>query len=381
MIYKLEKDEYKVILPLFSELHSSIPVKSILSATFSEIWVDSKISPKTAFLWDNSTRFYLAGYENNEEFNQSLKTLLIETIFPEAVKNNLFFYRVYFTSNKWQTRIYEMFKEKFPVIKGRRFCTFNHKRVIDWKKQINSNELSMENINELLLAKTNLKNLDMLIDAIKSRWNSINAFISSGFGYCLVKDQEKIVCWCIAEDISQNNCGIAIETVQEHQRQGFAAFTASAFIEDCLLRNKTPHWDCWDDNIAAITTAEKVGFEKLVDYPVFFGAFDESATFLILGNHFYQLKRYKRAAEWFEEVIKVGKASSVEFFNAACAWTLAGESEIAVRNLHKAIDEGWTDLEHLINDADLKGLHHTKDWKGILKRLQTKLKEEQLTTS
>ncbi|MFQ5891227.1 MAG: hypothetical protein ACE5HW_00345, partial [Candidatus Methanofastidiosia archaeon] len=56
--------------------------------------------------------------------------------------------------------------------------------------------------------------------------------------------------------------------------------------------------------------------------------------------------------------------------NIACSFALAGKSDTAIMYLNKAIDNGWTDIEHMRKDEDLKSLHETKGWKELLSKLQ-----------
>lgn len=54
---------------------------------------------------------------------------------------------------------------------------------------------------------------------------------------------------------------------------------------------------------------------------------------------------------------------------AACAWALEASPDLAFRNLKKALDAGWTDLERMEGDASLEGLRQHKTWKELLSRL------------
>ena len=101
-------------------------------------------------------------------------------------------------------------------------------------------------------------------------WPSIERFVK--FGISLVTEG-RIVCWCTSEYVSKGKCGIGIETLQEHRRRGLATIAASAFVEHCWARRIKSYWECDAENIASRRVAEKVGFTKELDYPIYYGKF------------------------------------------------------------------------------------------------------------
>lgn len=100
-------------------------------------------------------------------------------------------------------------------------------------------------------------------------------FRRAGFGFC-AHDAGTIMCWCTAEYVSEGRCGIGIETVPAYQGRGFAALTASAFVEHCAGLGVVSHWDSWSGNLASVAVAEKLGFRKIETYHVFVGSFGEA---------------------------------------------------------------------------------------------------------
>ncbi len=91
--------------------------------------------------------------------------------------------------------------------------------------------------------------------------SSTQAYFKGGFGCAAVFD-EAAVCWCTAEYVSDNRCGIGIETVADHQGNGIA--TASRFVQMALDRQCAPHWECDGTNQASRSIAEKLGFRNPV---------------------------------------------------------------------------------------------------------------------
>lgn len=100
-------------------------------------------------------------------------------------------------------------------------------------------------------------------------WFSPEAFLAHGLGVALFMDDE-IASLCTSIFASDEQMEIDIHTEEKHQRKGFAVLVASAFIEECLLRGKQPNWECFWENQASTTLAEKLGFQAEADYPVYY---------------------------------------------------------------------------------------------------------------
>ena len=363
-MYELEESDYNKVLPLFKGVHLKLVKLAVAQGNQpARIWVDNLENPQTAFMWDKAHCYYLVGNEENHSYNKAVRKLITETIAPEAVKNDFSVLKVYYTEG-WKNKICEIVD--IPLVKRERQCyTFSSVKT-NWRSKVPSGS-SVKYIDEELL-KAHLGNTEYVIEEIESMWVSLDDFFTNGFGFCSVYDEE-IVCWCTAEYVSDTYCGIGIETIQKYQNKGFATVTASAFVEHCIARSITPHWDSWSNNIPSLKVAEKVGFEIPITYVVYFGSFDDFETYLIRGDYHYGQKEYEKSAEWYEKALKIKKSSRL-YYEVGRAYFLAGKNNKALKNLKKAIDAGFTDVERLLNDESLKGLHRTKEWQTLVERIQ-----------
>ena len=131
------------------------------------------------------------------------------------------------------------------------------------------NSITIKKIDDEIVSSKNLVNLQGLIEELEQMWGTVDIFLTKGFGYCAIKD-DNIAAWCTGEYFSKNWCGIGIETYEEYQGQGIATAATIEIVKYCKELNKTPHWDCWKKNIPSVKTAEKTGFEKLMDYEIIF---------------------------------------------------------------------------------------------------------------
>jgi hypothetical protein len=86
----------------------------------------------------------------------------------------------------------------------------------------------------------------------------------------------------------------------------------------------------------------------------------------------YNGKSYQKSGELYEKAFQQPKAqpSGTEFYNAACAWALAGNATNAFRNLDRATTAGWENVAHLKQDTDLTSLHADQRWQPMLTKLE-----------
>jgi RimJ/RimL family protein N-acetyltransferase len=241
----------------------------IAGSSPGSVWVDDADQPRAALLWDHAHCFYLTGIAHNPSFNRWIQRLLMEQIFPEARRLNVF--KVYYSDPAWEEQIPAIFAP-IPLEQWERvhYMLPTPSR-LDWHDSIPAG-FRVEAISETLLTRADLKHTDSVREEIESGWNSLAGFLQNGFGYCVLND-EGIVGWCTAEYVSRDQCGIGIETVEAYGRQGFATLTASAFVDHCAAHSIIPHWDSWKNNLPSVRVAEKLGFQKALDYSVFFGKF------------------------------------------------------------------------------------------------------------
>lgn len=275
-IHELKRGGSQRVLPLFKEPHLSLVISSIAECNSQgRIWVDDPMKPQTAFIWDKAHIFYLASTLDYEEYNSAVEVLVREQIMPEVRKHMLLrqesasstFFKLCGSLEVWEDISKSLFKNFKRKV--RRFYALERREMESRRGEI-PDYFAMMRIDARFMREPSFKNSHAVMDEIYSSWDSIDDYLKKGFGFALVRGGEEIACWCTAEYVSK--CGIGIETLQKYQRRGFATLTALAFVDHCVANGITPHWDSWDDNIGSIRVAEKVGFELVEKYEVFFGS-------------------------------------------------------------------------------------------------------------
>ena len=164
---------------------------------------------------------------------------------------------------------------------------------------------------------------------------------------------------------------MGIATHEDHQRQGLATLLTQAFIEMARTRDIAGiGWHCNASNLASGATALKAGFEKVQDYPVFIGWFDDAANLAHNGYFAHGRADYAEALSFYEKSFALGDVSDWVYWGAACDAALTGATEKALKYLEQAIARGYDDLENLRDSRYLLSLHGTPGWEAIIKRLE-----------
>jgi RimJ/RimL family protein N-acetyltransferase len=131
--------------------------------------------------------------------------------------------------------------------------------------------ITIRRIDEIMTGDTRLLNRELLLEEIHSESPSLERFFRQNFGFC-AQDGQQLVAWCLAEYHSQGRYELGIETIEAYQRQGIATHLADTVIRHAFTQGASEiGWHCWAANTPSVATALKLGFEKALDYPVYYG--------------------------------------------------------------------------------------------------------------
>lgn len=86
----------------------------------------------------------------------------------------------------------------------------------------------------------------------------------------------------------------------------------------------------------------------------------------------YEAKNYKVSTNYFEKAIKSKPESKKNFYNAACAASLANDKKNSLKWLEIAINNGFDNLNHIKTDSDLDNVRKEKKFNKIITKLQKK---------
>jgi hypothetical protein len=87
----------------------------------------------------------------------------------------------------------------------------------------------------------------------------------------------------------------------------------------------------------------------------------------------YNQQNYQGSVDLYKQAFEIKKDGRYDLYNAACSAALAMQNDLALEWLRQAFDNGYTNISHVKQDADLKGLHSLKQYQALLKLMQAKV--------
>jgi RimJ/RimL family protein N-acetyltransferase len=265
MLQKLERKNYFKVTPIFKEMGNQIVIGSVIEGnTCGDIYVDCLEAPAFAVLWDKMDAVLIEGVLN-EDYIKSFVCLILNVFKPDAISRDFPFFNVYYPNETWADVLGNKLKDLSPV-KELKFYYEYDKLNRDWESSV-QNDYVLKRIDESILEKKDLKNMDKVIDWIKSFWPSTKEFVDKGIGYCLLQD-EIIVSWCLSVFVSGEKFELGLETIKDYRGKGCAKVVSSACIEYCMEHYLVPLWNCNEENKPSVRVAEAIGFKKIKEYYV-----------------------------------------------------------------------------------------------------------------
>ena len=79
---------------------------------------------------------------------------------------------------------------------------------------------------------------------------------------------------------------------------------------------------------------------------------------------------YRYAAQSYEGAFATGKFTVEDLYNAATAWTMAGEKEKGIYYLDLAAKKGFNKAKAMKQDKHLNELHDMSQWTEILEKVE-----------
>jgi RimJ/RimL family protein N-acetyltransferase len=66
--------------------------------------------------------------------------------------------------------------------------------------------------------------------------------------------------------VANNLAEVDIVTLPNYRGMGLAKAATEAFIEQSIQQNIKANWDCFEENVASLKTAQSLGFEPIQTY-------------------------------------------------------------------------------------------------------------------
>jgi RimJ/RimL family protein N-acetyltransferase len=368
-MYEIEPAVYEQVRPLFPNIDVHLAVKALLSGNVQgQVYVDDSARPQSAMARIGEL-FYLGGSPEKQTFNRELSQFFVELVYPQRIASGPGRFIIKCTVDEWARQVDVLLPGKFPIPKRQQYYLGGEVRH-DWRAMLVS-DITIRTVDRALLAE-GLAGLDDLQEEMRSERPSVEEFMNKSFGFVLIRGNE-IIGWCLSEYNCGDRCEVGIAMAERYRRQGLATLLASAFIEYARAHG-IAHvgWHCDVDNVASIATALKLGFTRVLEYPVFLCFRDEVVHLAVGGDHCFRQERYAEAAEWYERAIQHGDAPAGVYVDCACAHAMSGVNDVALQGLYEAVDRGFTDVNYLQTLPWLESLRGTAEWTRLMQHLEAK---------
>ncbi len=192
-----------------------------------------------------------------------------------------------------------------------------------------------------------------------------------GFGFVALHEG-KIAAHAVVDCIVGDAGDIGLVTAEDYRRRGLATITSAAAIEYGFSHGlKMIDWECSEDNIGSLRTAEKLGFERERDHTLYLWDYDETWHWIGLTRSHLEAERYRQALDAVEQLIAQQEGvPSFAFHLAASAWVRLGEVDKAFEYLETAVDKGWTSAAYTEDQEEFESLRGTPRWEAVLERMR-----------
>lgn len=87
----------------------------------------------------------------------------------------------------------------------------------------------------------------------------------------------------------------------------------------------------------------------------------------------FKIGEYDNSLKFYSQAFAIKANVPRDLYNAACSAALGGADHFAVALLRLSVDNGWTDINHLESDADLRTLHVLPEWSSLVNDLRNKV--------
>jgi len=372
MLKELKQNEFKRVLPLFRQLDYCLALRAAVEGNNpGRIFVDDIDTPSTALAL-TVEGYLLAGDYNNQETNDMIRSFFAEQIFTGHIyirSNKAMFLTVY--PETWGVKLPELIPTH-DVIKRKRYHYVCRAVTFRWRKTIPPG-YTVRRVDRAFLNDTQIVFPDIIRRwmNITEQWGTVGNFLEKGISFCVLCGH-KVVSWCSPDCVAGHQIEVGAITHPDHRRKGLAAVSAAATADYCLSHGfSAVGWHCNAINVGSQKTAEKVGFERNLEYAEYFYVYDLIQHLGELAWHHFQRKDYEKSVHYFEQLFSHQKDHPEDTYHiAAEAWAALGNKDKTLTYLRAAAERGWKYPDYTKKVKAFFIVHDTSEWKTILKRME-----------
>ena len=346
-MHELTRRQFQTVIALFQGVWPDPMLHAVLEGQRSgRVFADDALHPTRAFVWTDSESAYVvcsqapAGEESDAEFLTAFQRLILEEIIPQAQEMGLDFLSVFSFPGTYPLKLERLFAGQLALRTPINTFAFEEATFRQRYRAPASlpEDLAPRRLDHDVLAQ---RDCEDLASQIAFYWGSLEAFSADGVGCCVVRGGD-VVSWCYVQAFGHGAQTLDIWTHPNHRGEGLGTAVGAAVIHHCLGQGYLPFWICDDGNQPSRRLAERLGFRYMGDLFTVDIPFEPYSFYRDLAVHFFMpAQRYRQAAEAYERAFAVQDGTTEDYYNAAVAWSRAGEEGRAMDHLRKAGMEAW----------------------------------------
>ena len=209
MLFELQTAEFPGVRPLFDKARDQLVVDSVIDGfTPGRVAVDDLDHPRVSCLWNRMDALVLAGAPGDEGTHRALARLIRCDWAPDALHRQIPWFHWY-ASPAWSNVLGEILAPVPLVGVDRRRFRWDGFRV-DWRSEL-SPSATVAALDDGLLARADLANIDRVHGWILSFWHSLADFGARGIGTCVIVD-DTVASWCLSVFLGSDRVELGVET-------------------------------------------------------------------------------------------------------------------------------------------------------------------------
>lgn len=336
-----------------------------------KVFVDDLNNPEATFLStfisseDDGVWGFLAGEPSNDVFNNALNKAIRNR---EIISENAPIVFLTCHPEDWYGQLSIVFHPQQPIPMLRRHYEC-HEFEYDWRTDVPEG-YDVHRLDETLLTHPELKIPDEISKILK-KWRSISDPRLKDFGFVCIHGN-RIVSWATMDFISGGVAEAGIFTLEGYRRRGLATVVTAAAVEHGLSHDLSKiNWTCTESNIASISTAEKLDFDRRRDYKMYYMIFDEVEHLGNLAYSYLLSEHYQEAVDIFEENLALKDGLPLwAYYDVARGWAGLGNQEKTFAYLNTLAEKGWTEVESLERCKEFDPWRETPEWISLMERMR-----------
>ena len=266
-MHRLTPDAYPLVRRLFEGLRHNLFIHSIVDGhTPAWVYVDDLEAPRVAWLWDLQGEMAVAGDASRPAAIRDLGALIAGTVVPHARARGVPGLTLFCDVPAWKAHLDILLPGLEPESAARRRYAFAWPK-LDWRAALPAAS-ALHRLDEVWLDRRDVRHMDQVAGWVDSFWETHADFARDSFGFCLLRG-DAVVSWCLGVFVSGRQVELGVATVPEVRGQGCATAVAARCVAFCAAHDRTPHWHCWEDNVASWRIAETIGFVRPTPYTVY----------------------------------------------------------------------------------------------------------------